>query len=244
MTTQVVTDEELGQLARKQHDLFRRVREGGVEFLTVMDGLQLLIEGYEILSSRRFGPKPTDTTDSQLQSWYSFYQKYFGLELDIASAFKIPERKPGFDQLIVVSKGITLNQIIEVCRKEFQVWVYTKDLNSNVTENDRTNIESYAIWVRDRVEADEENKNLSANDCKAKNIQGETLMEALLHHLKYFSETDKHLDVKNITLCSGSRDRDRGVLGVDWGPGHRELCVAQYNPANRDGNLRVRSVVS
>ena len=45
MTTNVVTDEQLGILARRQNDLFRRVREGTLPVKRVLGGLQSLIEG-------------------------------------------------------------------------------------------------------------------------------------------------------------------------------------------------------
>ena len=45
MTTKVVTDEQLGILARRQNDLFRRVREGTLPVERVLGGLQSLIEG-------------------------------------------------------------------------------------------------------------------------------------------------------------------------------------------------------
>jgi hypothetical protein len=46
MTTKhVVTDEQLGQLARRQADLFRRVREGTLSVQGVMSDLQRIIEG-------------------------------------------------------------------------------------------------------------------------------------------------------------------------------------------------------
>lgn len=46
MTTRnVVTDEQLGALARRQNDLFRRVREGTLPAEPVLRGLQGLIEG-------------------------------------------------------------------------------------------------------------------------------------------------------------------------------------------------------
>lgn len=48
MTSRDVTDEQLGQLSRKQHDLFRRVREGTLPIDDVLKGLQTLIEGGEI----------------------------------------------------------------------------------------------------------------------------------------------------------------------------------------------------
>jgi len=40
--------------------------------------------------------------------------------------------------------------------------------------------------VRDRQEADEENKNLSANQLKEQQFQGMTLMERLLYELIYW----------------------------------------------------------
>ncbi len=45
MTKNVVSDEQLGILARRQHDLFRRVREGSVDVDAALDGLQAIIEG-------------------------------------------------------------------------------------------------------------------------------------------------------------------------------------------------------
>ena len=54
MTTAVVTDDQLGMLARRQHELFRRVREGTLPVDRVMAALQGTIEG-------NFGaaPKPS-----------------------------------------------------------------------------------------------------------------------------------------------------------------------------------------
>lgn len=45
MTKQVVTDEQLGKLSRKQNDLFRRVREGTLSVAEVLAALQRIIEG-------------------------------------------------------------------------------------------------------------------------------------------------------------------------------------------------------
>jgi hypothetical protein len=48
MTSRDVSDEQLGQLARRYHDLFRRVREGSVPIDVALKGLQALIEGGEL----------------------------------------------------------------------------------------------------------------------------------------------------------------------------------------------------
>lgn len=182
-------------------------------------------------------------TKSQLNRWQEVYQNWFGIEIDLSS-IKIPNPPIGFDRLIVVAKGLTMNQVVEVMRTKFKVSLYVEDLDGNVTKNDRINTDSYAIWVRDRVEADEENKNLSADDCTAKGIKGETLLERLLHELIYFTETGKHLDIKNWTLCSGSRHSDGGVPGVDWSSGGAVLRVCWRDPVLRHGSLRARAAVS
>jgi hypothetical protein len=45
MTTNVVADEQLGAFARRQNDLFRRVRDGSLPIERVMHALQQIIEG-------------------------------------------------------------------------------------------------------------------------------------------------------------------------------------------------------
>lgn len=45
MTTKFVTDEQLGAFARRQNDLFRRVRDGSLPIELVMSSLQGIIEG-------------------------------------------------------------------------------------------------------------------------------------------------------------------------------------------------------
>ena len=45
MTTNVVSDEQLGVLGRRYHDLFRRLREGTLPIDKVLAGMQDIIEG-------------------------------------------------------------------------------------------------------------------------------------------------------------------------------------------------------
>lgn len=185
---------------------------------------------------------PMDTAN-QLDRWHTLLADTFGITIDIKS-LTIPERRPGFDRLIVVPKGLTMNRIIEVFRTKFAVSLYVEDLDADVTTNDRTNVETYAVWVRDNVEADEELKNLSAEQLAEKKIQGNTLMERLLLELVYFNETGKHLDVQNVTLCNGSRDSGGLVPSVDWYAVLRRLDVGWYVPDLRGDGLRSRAVVS
>ncbi|MDP3999658.1 MAG: hypothetical protein Q8P76_03655 [bacterium] len=185
--------------------------------------------------------RPGQSVRAMLRAWQTLYRQEFGIELDI-SKIQPPKRVPGIDWLIVVAKGLTLNQIVQVLRKHMSVWTCTNNLNSITSV--RNTGETYAIWVRDRQEADEELKNKSANDLAKEQINGIALEERLLLELKYFLETNKHLDEKNWTLCAGSRYPDGSVPCVDWGPIGRWLGVGWYGPGSASGDLRARAVVS
>ena len=174
-------------------------------------------------------------------AWQIFFQKYFGLNLDLSN-LKIPSKQEGFDRLIIVPEGITPNRIYEACAKNFPCWKWTEDLDKAVVRNDRESRETYAGWVRDRRESDEENKNISADQAKEKKIQGITLGERLILELKYWDETREHLDVENVTICSGSRYSDGGVPRVDYYDGG--MNVGWCDPQRAHSGWRVRTVVS
>ena len=169
-----------------------------------------------------------------------FWQRH-GVDADF-TGLVIPAKKTGFDRLLVIPQGLTINKAITLCRKKFDVWAYVDNLDRDVNKNDRIAGKTYAIWVRDRAEADKELKNLSANDLKKIYINGITLLERLVYELKYFDETNQHLDIKYITLCSGSRRSDGCVPGVRWHDG--KLDVLWYYSGSADGYLRSRAAVS
>lgn len=183
------------------------------------------------------------TTNRHLVEWHRFYKINFRLDLNFAG-LTIPEQREGFDRLIVVAQGVTIQQVFDVCRVVFGAQKYTDaNLDEVVMINDRDAKQGhYAIRVRDRIEADEEHRNRSANQLKNDAICGETLLERLLHELKYYAESGKHLDIVNVTLCSGSRDSGGDVPGVCWS-GAGRLSVDWYDPVDAYGDLRSREVV-
>ena len=182
-------------------------------------------------------------TNKALMEWFHFYKEHFGLEPNFAT-LNIPEQRAGFTRLIVVAQGVTIQQVYDKCKQLFGTWKYTDNsLDQAVPTNDRdTKNGHYAIWIRDRVEADEELKNKSANDLKKANTPGITLLERLLLELKYFKETGKHLDIENWTLCSGSRRSDGNVPYVFWDG--VKLGVDWYYVDDAYDYLRAREVVS
>ncbi len=191
-----------------------------------------------IAGVRELFPNSTLSRDP-LKQWEALYREEFGETHDF-SGVKIPEKKEGFNRLLVIAKGMTPNRVYTACAKKFPCWRYTEDLDKGVPTNDRMSIEHYAIWVRDRVEADEELANLSADDLAKKQISGITLLERLLLELKYFRETGKHLDTQNVTLCSGSRHADGNVPYASWYDGR--FWVGWLYPLDQRPYLRSRAV--
>jgi len=176
-----------------------------------------------------------------LAGWQKFYE-----DLKIPANFvnlRIPAKQKGLDRLLVNPQWLTIQGAYDKCAELFPCWKYVSgSLDKAIPTNDRdTKNGAYAFWVRNRVEADKELKNLSANDLARKQIKGITVLERLIYELKYFKETGKHLDVENVTLCAGSRYTDGGVPCVDW-RGVR-LSVGWYYPDDCGGCLRARAAV-
>ncbi len=182
---------------------------------------------------------PKGSHTDALRQWEAFYQKVFDLEVDF-SGIAVPEALDGFNRLIVIAQGITLNAAIKACRDRFPTWTYYDDLDADVTKNDRTSRATYAFWVRDRVEADEKLANKSANDLASEKIPCETLLERIVMELDFFERTKGHLDIQNVTLCAGSRYRDGRVPCVSWYGGR--FCVGSCGPSDSHSFLRGRRV--
>lgn len=147
---------------------------------------------------------------------------------------------------VYVQKGVTPNKVVAAFRElGVDVYTYIDDLDTNVPTNDRDPKNgSYRVRFNKTIEADPELAGKSAEDLKTENISGITLLERLLLGLGYFLAIGEHLDVENITLCSGSRFSDGDVPYVDWDADGRGLYVGWCNPRDAGGGLRARAVVS
>ncbi len=184
-----------------------------------------------------------DTTSADWrQEWERFYYEVFGLKVDL-SQVEIKDDPGGLGWVVMMAQGLTLNQAYAKCRDRFPCSsVYGDDLDKAVPKNERTAETAYSKRLRNRVEADEENKNLSANTLSKQNMEGNTLLERLLLELWYHWRTGGgHLDLLNWTLCSGSRNRDGSVPYVGW-------CECRFqvrgcHPGYAFGSIRTRSAV-
>lgn len=185
-----------------------------------------------------------------LQKWIAFYKKHqksLGLSNQVITGLSgvvVPERKNGFNLLVVIPQGLTENQAFTVCGNFFPRKSYIgNDLTTAVKgRNERESTQSYALWVRDRQEADEETKNLSANQIRERRVKTMTLLERIILELYYWEQTGNHMDVVNITLCAGSCGGVGSVPVVDWNVG--KLWVDWWFPRFAGSGLRSRPVVS
>ena len=211
--------------------------EGWQRFLANGDKVKVAVTSTFVNKAREF----TFTYGEQVSDWIAFYRKYFNLDPDL-SGLEIPDHQEGFDRLIVVAKGLTLNQVFGVCKKQFPCYRYLEDLDNAIRPDDRcAQNGAYAIWVRDRIEADEENKNQSFNKRRTQVCDDENILERVVHELKYFDETGKHLDINNWTLTSSLWSSGSAVYAC-WSVDR--FYVGWNDPDYSFSNLRARSAVS
>ena len=140
---------------------------------------------------------------------------------------------------IIDNPKIKTSELIAQLRSKFNVYSYWND--EELDKNFPPPKKKTTRYFKDDVEADDEYKNMSADELDEKGIQGITLRERLIMELQYFNETGNHLDIENITLCSGSRNSDGNVPSVDWDTGNREVYVGYYGPDRSDPCLRART---
>lgn len=203
------------------------------------------------MKNREFAAAVTEALIRKfLVEWQLFYKKHRERlcleERDfdfLNEGIHIPEPKEGFDRLIVVARGLTLEKILSAVKSLTPVWWKYRD-NLNEITSDRKADKDYCVWVRNRVEADEELANKSASDLTRENIHGITLEERFLYGLKFLDETGKHIDIENWTLCSGSRFLSGDVPSVYWDRVTRRVEVRWDFFEAGDNALRSRAVVS
>lgn len=195
--------------------------------------------------------------DHYLDEWKVFWKQVASIEVDISRVL-IPFAPTGFDQFILMPEEakMTNNSIFDLCSRHFEkpCWRYCTNLDEVITYHDRDpNRGSYAIWVRDRQEADEENQHLPPRHFwseepddvpRLSKIATETYLERMVHGLYYWHRTKKHLDMESGTICAASRYRGGSSPFIGWRPGDSRVGVGYCSPGGSSSNWSARSVAS
>lgn len=245
----MVADHDRISQELRAHRLWQRIAERmkkkTLDPREVADRLQAIKDGKKFRKASEMAAPVTDAS-GDFADWRSFLKKFFGIDLDV-SKLRIPEHPEEFKWSILMTKGLTLKKIVEEMKKHMDVYL---NIDLDKVTSDRNPDNDCVVFVRDRVEADEELAGKSADDLNNEGVNGITLPERLLLGFFYWWKTGgQHLDVEYWTMCSGSRyvdaDGDVGVAGVCWSPGYREVCVDWDYLGNRDdGGFRSRQAVS
>jgi hypothetical protein len=178
----------------------------------------------------------------QIGSWVLFYEKRFGINLDM-TGMKIPDKVAGFNRLIIITHGISINQVYETGKKLFSSWKWCSgDIESEMRKSERGKVvATYAIWVRDERESDKDLLGRPAEDIENPE-NTEDVLERLVHGFKYWDETKEHLDKKTCTLCVSSRYSDGDVPSVNRSGGGR-VSVRRWHPQRRYAPVGARRAV-
>jgi len=177
-----------------------------------------------------------------LTEWSSFYGEVFGLNCFTSDfeCLEIPTRPYGFGWLIIMREGLTAQSLLAKCQERFACEDESHD-KLDTLKSVRIADRRYALWVRDCIEADEENKDKSAKDCEHEGMKGITLEERLILELFYHWKTDNHLDIEDhSTLCTGSYYSNCYVPRVKFSNGR--VCILSEYPKNGSLSIRVREV--
>jgi hypothetical protein len=148
------------------------------------------------------------------EEWQKFYKTHFNWDVDFSQVLIPIKPVDGKWRLIFIPKGMTLNFAFKICEKLFSSWKYYDDLDKAISKNIRNTESHYAVWVRDEIEPDAEFLGKSTRETDPDMKVGVTLLERIIFEIKYFTETGKHLDIKGLTFCSGSRDSGGYVPGA------------------------------
>ena len=181
------------------------------------------------------------------------YEQYsrdvYGKKQDF-SGIIIPEAEEGFSWITPVpgSESMTVEEIYYgIKNKLHPAWKWTDKSLDDVLDfsfgRDGWK-DNYTVRFRPNHEADEDLKNLSANDIAGRKINTATIKERLwLGGFLYWSEKII-LDRKTITLCAGSRFSVGCVPSVCWVGHYGEMCVYWFKSGGASGRLRSRAAVS
>lgn len=182
---------------------------------------------------------------------FAGYEKYFwkihGLKTDF-SGIRIPKADDNdFPWFVCRPENFSPERAYSGGKKLYPKWKYTdKPLDDvlNLSFGRDGETRPYIARFRANWEADENLANFSANMITEKGINTACLTERLILGDFLYWKFKRHIDVKNITLCAGSRYSDGRMPSVRWYGAGGEMRVSRYDSGGAHDSLRAREVVS
>ncbi len=187
--------------------------------------------------------------DAFRRDWERHFLKVYDRTVDL-SGVQLPPFRQGFSWGIVRIPDLSAQEMFEILTHRFngKTWkwypnIIDEALNSKFEV--RTTADGpYVVWLRDRVEADEEHKKCSTDDLIELGVNCITEPERIALEGWFEERTNgSHLDIKNVTLSAGSRWSDGFVPNAYWYTGDG-FCVSRCSVDRRLDFLRTREVVS
>ncbi|GEM_PF-6863497 len=174
-----------------------------------------------------------------IEEMEAFYGEVYGHYLP---KVKLPPVREGFSWGLVMIH-VPIETELAAMKAQFPIYRWTDENLDTIVSSVRSAVKKpYAVWFRDRVEADTELASRSYNDLVAAKANCITLPERIRLERWFYWKTKKHLDPKSITLCGGSRSSVGSVPDVNWdGSG---LYVNWFPPQVAFELLRAREAVS
>ena len=134
---------------------------------------------------------------------------------------------------------IKTSQLLEEARSLFPVWSYYDD--ARLDKEFPAPKKATTRHFLNSVEPDEVTLGKSTREADP-DMKGITLRERIMLEIAFFKETGKHLDIKGVTFCSGSRYADGSVPYAYW---YDDLFgIGWYNLDYSNSDYGIRSAVS
>lgn len=183
-----------------------------------------------------------------LDDWAKHLKEVYSVGMPSRKKLALPKVRQGFGWGVVRVRGLSAQRMLNVLKPRFdgKLWQWCPDIDAvlDPTKEARTTVKGpYGVWCRDRVEADEEHKNKSANDLAGLGINCMTEPERIALEGWFHWKTGGHLDIKSVALSAGSRYLDGHVPYAGWGSDDG-FYVDRYSIDSYYPDLRAREVVS
>ena len=184
-----------------------------------------------------------------LDDWAKYLKDVFSVGMPSRKKLVLPKVRQGFGWGIVRVPDLSAQSMLNALRPRFdgKLWQWCQDIDAvrDINKEARTTTKkgAYVVWCRDRIEADEEHKNRSANDLAELGINCMTEPERIALEGWFHWKTGGHLDIKNVTLSAGSCYLVGDVPYAYWRSSYG-FYVSGYGVGDRHSGIRAREVVS